>query len=907
MNLMLPELDNLDKKSKDSFPNKVVRKFYAATVPDLKKLPTYVSEFLISDYADENGVLPKDAIERVTDLIKLKSHEKKNKEAIKSIAVELGYIEIIDHFEVFTDLRSGKYLTHISILDEMATVNRGLISPTRYQSLLKGGLYGKAKFQYVKRGDMAALNMNEFECYQTIDVILKKYIENRKNFTTEEWIDFLVRSIGFNPTHFTSKQKLMYLARLIPMVENGTNLLELGPPSTGKSFLYENISEYCRILLGGEITPAKLIYDQNRRRIGIVFKKDVVCFDEINKETGRLNLILPKLQQMMASNRVERGELEAITEASLVFQGNIDFMLMGNERVPMEKDYLKVLPKGMYDSAFLDRIHIFLHGWDFERISSDALNKNLGLISNYFGQILHKLRRESVSYLIDEKMEFYKIDLEDEKKGISIRDKTALNVILSGMIKLIFPDKQITDDEWKEIADFAIELRQNVINEMQKIDETLKRTIGYEFMDNSRTLIDVQSETITTEVIESLEEEIKQQRPLNYEHYKLDFLQICVDANNYISKQIPYWILKVLVEDEKLLAENRNYKLKILENMALTVNVIEKPPIESSSTSVNKEYANYEENLDVVERLLDKYLKVVDNYQNQLKKLAKYKIISSELEGTPEIDDLIIKMEEKENQIVTIPISFIREIDKEVNQLKTFIQKSRGSDTDLLSYNYLPLILDLENVNRTINDKIKIWIKETDKFKVFSKIFSHLKPLIDKMREERSKTRSKVRSKFEGEKFPLFAFDVNNLIISFRKKYPNYYSYKETPIVKIKKKYLRKTPYLAYFFATDQLSSELSPIQSNEFNHFFFETMIKDRSSGKFVDIDTYLATEISPIIERYKDQISHFYLGSGDKDFHALIEKAKGYNIPTSLIVIEDSNLGNDFANLVSNVIYLY
>ena len=167
--------------------------------------------------------------------------------------------------------------------------------------------------------------------------------------------------------------------------------------------------------------------------------------------------------------------------------------------------------------------------------------------------------------------------------------------------------------------------------------------------------------------------------------------------------------------------------------------------------------------------------------------------------------------------------------------------------------------------------------------------------------------RSKATSKFEGEKFPLFAFDVNNLLIGFRKKYPNHYRLKEPPIARIKKRYLRSTPYLAYFFATHQLSSALSPIQSNEFNHLYFEKMIKDRRSGKFVDIDTYLATEISPIIEIYKDQISHFYLGSGDKDFHTLIEKAKGYNIPTSLIVIEDSNLSNDLANLVSNVIYLY
>ncbi|GAH61357.1 unnamed protein product [marine sediment metagenome] len=183
-------------------------------------------------------------------------------------------------------------------------------------------------------------------------------------------------------------------------------------------------------------------------------------------------------------------------------------------------------------------------------------------------------------------------------------------------------------------------------------------------------------------------------------------------------------------------------------------------------------------------------MKIVDIYKNQLNKLTKYKIYSFGLDKTPKIDELIKKMEEKEERI-NIPISFLREIDKEINQLKTFIQKSRGIDTDLLSYNFLPIILDLEKVNQVIYDKIKIWIKETDKFKDFSELYSKLKPLINKMREKKSKT----MGKFEGEKFPLFAFDVNNLIISFRQKYPNYYKHKEHPIIRIKKQYLRNTPY----------------------------------------------------------------------------------------------------------------
>ena len=143
MTLMLPKLDTLDKKSKDEFPNKIVRKVYSTTIPEFKRFPTYVSEFLISDYADENGIINQDAINRIVDLMKLKAFEKKSKEAIKYMAVELGFVEIIDHFEAYTDLKRGTYFTHVSIIDEYATVNRDLLSPSKYQALLKGGLWGK--------------------------------------------------------------------------------------------------------------------------------------------------------------------------------------------------------------------------------------------------------------------------------------------------------------------------------------------------------------------------------------------------------------------------------------------------------------------------------------------------------------------------------------------------------------------------------------------------------------------------------------------------------------------------------------------------------------------------------------------------------------------------------------------
>jgi len=908
MTLMLPKLDTLDKKSKDEFPNKIVRKVYSTTIPEFKRFPTYVSEFLIGDYADENGIINQDAINRIVDLMKLKAFEKKSKEAIKYMAVELGFVEIIDHFEAYTDLKKGTYFTHVSIIDEYATVNRDLLSPSKYQSLLKGGLWGKAKFQHVKRGDLASLNMNEFECYQTTNVILKNYINARKQYNTEDWIDFLIRSIGFNNQSFTRNQKFLYLTRLIPIVEPCTNLLELGPPGTGKSFIYENASEYCRVLLGGEITPAKLIYDQNRRRIGIIFKKDVVCFDEINKTNLNLIKLLPKIQQIMASNRVERGELEAMTEASLVFQGNIDFILKNNRAQPKEEDYLKILPKGMNDSAFLDRIHIFLHGWDFPRLLNEHINRNLGLISNYFGQILHKLRRESVTHLIDEKIELYKIDRNGDKKGISIRDKSAIYNTISGFIKLVFPHKVITDDEWKELTEFAIKLRQNVIDEIQKIDKTLSRTLGFDFIDKISLQKPVKKEeTISPEIVKSIETELELNKPSNIDAFQLDFMKIYINSQNYFVRKVPYWVIKILVDNDSIAVENQYYKLKTQNHLEFQVETIENNSIKISKIGMpdSKNYENEEDGLNDIGKKLNELLVHIEIFGKYKRRLGEYKFRCMDLEPNQEITQVIKDLEQKESKLVNITSSLKRNIEEDLNTTKSYIQRSLGLEPDLLSYNYKPLIWSSDQIIKIIQERIEQWKNETGKFSSFKDIYKKLYPLIKKKTVEKAKT----KQKFQGKKFPLFAFDVNNLLISFKHKYPNYFFNKESPIVRIKKKYLKDEPYLAYFFASAHLARYLSVIPQNEFNHILIEKLIKDKHTGIHVDVDALLAGIITPIIEKYKDQISHFYLGSGDKDFHFIIEMAKKYNIPVSIIVIEESTLSIDLAQLVppTNLVTLY
>ncbi|MFW9880231.1 MAG: BREX system Lon protease-like protein BrxL, partial [Candidatus Thorarchaeota archaeon] len=574
MKILISELDELDKKIKDHFPRKIVRKSYAISIPELRRFPNYVSEFLINKYSEDDGTLREDALNEIINIMKKKAPEKKQKEALKSMAIELGAVEIIDHFQVYADLRRGKYYTRVSILDENAVVNRDLISPLKYQSLLKGGLWGKAKFLHIGQGESASLNMNEFESYQAEGVVLSRYINNRKNFSTNEWIDFLIRSNGLNPDKLIHKEKLLYLARLIPLVEACTNSLELGPPGTGKSFVFENASEYCRMLLSGEVSLPNLIYNKNTKQIGLVFKKDVLCFDEINKDNSKLNKLIPKLQQIMASNRVERGELEAMTDVSLVFQGNIDFTLKDGKRVPKEPNYLKILAKDMYDAAFLDRIHIFINGWEIPRINNEHINHKLGLISNYFSELLHKLRKEDCSYLIETNIEFFKLDLENKKRPISIRDKIALIHIISGFIKLIYPNKEISNEEWKQLADLAIILRQNVINEIIKIDPTLYRKIGYEIRHKK------DEGAISETIPEKIEEELEDKGVLStLEEYQTELNLIKINKKNYITDKIPFWLLTSLVDKNNIKIQENFYKLINLNDDLVQVSHLETDPI----------------------------------------------------------------------------------------------------------------------------------------------------------------------------------------------------------------------------------------------------------------------------------------------------------------------------------------
>jgi ATP-dependent Lon protease len=910
-----PDLDELDIKAKNSFSNKIVRKGYPERINELKRFPNYVSEFLINKYADNYGFLQEDALIEILSLINKYAPDKYDKESYKSILVEMGTIELIEQYFAYVDLRKGKYYTYISILDEQATVNRDLLAPSAYPDLLKSGVWGKAKIQYTGKGDGTSINVNGFEAYQSTGVILKSYIRQRPKFSTDEWINLLIRSIGINPNKLDRNMKFLYLTRIIPLVEPQVNSLELGPPGTGKSYIYENQSGYARMLLGGEITGAKLIYNKSTRKNGFVFTKDTLCFDEINKHHGKVNSLLAKMQQIMASNRVERGDLDAMTDVSLVFQGNIEFKNLNGKIVPKYQNFLQVLPPGMQDTAFLDRIHIFLHGWDFPIFSPDFLNNNLGLISNYFGKILHKLRRQEMTTVFSSKIKFFRT-INGQRKSISSRDKNALDHIISGFLKLVYPDKMVIEIELSEIVDYAIQFRQNIINEMIKNDPNQKRTLGYELLptqviDDTSMENDDETERAITQLENDNKQVLKNNPQLNDNLFTNTLVEI--NSDHQLTHNIPYWLLKTLVNNDIIDEKEKNFIVKVgdLQNYDYCINeehpILIEPFEKTTDVSFNDEENNIEPLIFELEALRCKVSDILEFQLNfnlnliELQNLGK----NEQIEQIEQIESIEEKICKFEGSTIKIKINELRKMVRNIEKEIIFISNSQSMTPDILKPEYVQIICsNNEKINKLEKQK-KFW------HETLKQLRSNFNPILKEIIEIKQKIPipddSKNPQLFNGQKFPMFAFDVNNIVIStnkLMKKKNGKVLRGFSPLRKIKSEFLENPPYRAYFFASSHLKIQEKYIPSNQYVKWYIEKYKKGKVDA---DVDSLLTGQIGVELNKYKDQISEFYLGSGDKDLHIVVDIAKDYNIPVNIIVASNENLSRELEELANEVYTLY
>jgi ATP-dependent Lon protease len=925
----MSNLNELEKLMIQEFPQKIVMKSYAQTINSLKALPIFVSEYLISRFASPTTcLLHPDAEKEIKAIVTKNTPDKSDKEVLKSTLNLMGNLELIDHYIVHTDLKRGKYFAQIPALDERATVNRDLIMPGRFQDLLKGGLWGKAKFEHVLNGEYANINMNGFEAYQKKSVRISSYIKARKNFSTEQWIDVMIRTIGLDPEKFSREMKILYLARLIPIVEKWTNSLEIGPPQTGKSYLYQNISSYVRMLLGGDVSPAKLIFDQRMNRNGYVFTRDVLVFDEINKAKTKLNNIIPNLQQIMASNRVERGDLEASTNVSLIFQGN---PIKNEVTLNNFEDFIQALPKRMYDLAFLDRIHRYIPGWKFHVFKIEFVNQGLGLVSNYFGQILHKLRQVDVSSLINENVKLSAIDASGTVSYISSRDVDAIKATLSGLIKIIYPDEVLTTEEWKEIADLSVSLRQNIIKEMVKLDPNQERTLQYSLKQTAAasTLV-LPPQTITSKPASSIPTstasstippqvtpaqppisvtpEIPSTSMPDLEDLRVIHPPLYINAHNQITRPVPYWILKMLLTNGKGSVNNSFFAIKTEGLPKFEVITEEKGGI-SLRKGANVNYQQEEEAYSKINQKLDNLYVKYRQCQTNLEQIENYCYVitrSPKFLQNEDLPTLLEKFEDLQNKLLVGSKTTLRKMKKRINSEKDGLAATASNDPDMLQYDFYPIILSAETRLEKLDELIRKWGQNHQQYLTLVSPLIKQATILGLSVEQLIK--KSAENLFGGEKFAYFTFDMNNLHYSYRKmRDPTGRFRFYTPLqTQIKKLLLQNENFYATFFAGQHLKRYKIGLSFKGKTEWSFETKTKDPKGGKLIDVDSTLSMISGIFLEKYHSQIREFHIGSGDIDFHRLIEFAKEKNIPVKVIAVQGNSLSGRVQKMVKEVIYL-
>lgn len=461
---------NLQEKILDAFVGKVVRKDLAFLVKGNLPVPTYVLEYLLGQYcASDDEQIIEEGLEKVKDVIRNNYVHRAEAEEIKGKIRETGRYRVIDKITVaLNDSVANQYeasfvnlgLTRIPIADQFVIDNPKLLSGN--------GVWCIVTINYLS-SDTAKIRW-EIDILKPIQISfvdLNEFILQREKFTTEEWIDFLIHTVGLNPEHLNRREKLIILARLLPHVENNFNFMELGPKGTGKSHVFQELSPYGVLVSGGDVTSARLFvkYSGNKEILGLVGYWDVVAWDEFEQQKGKTvdPVMIDTMQNYLANKSFNRGKGAHEASASMVFVGNtkytVPYMLKNSH-------LFESVPTAFIKGAFLDRIHLYNPGWEIKMLKKDSFSKGYGLITDYVAAILHELRKQDYSGNI---INYVKFD-----GSLSERDHLAIRKTFSGMTKLLYPDGKYTEEEALELIDFAAESRKRVKDQLYIIDETFK-------------------------------------------------------------------------------------------------------------------------------------------------------------------------------------------------------------------------------------------------------------------------------------------------------------------------------------------------------------------------------------------------------------------------------------------------
>lgn len=467
----------LNQKLRQVFDGKIVRKDLTKAIKEGANVPVYVLEFLLGQYcSSEDGEIVEKGVQNVKHILADNFVRPDESQKVLSLLRERGSYTVIDRITVKLNIRMDRYEADFSNLG-VKDIPIAAEYVSSYDRLLCGGIWCIVQLDYEFSEEdrhNSPIRIRKLTPIQMPHIDLDEVKKGRKSFTKDEWIALLLRSTGMEADRFTQREKWLLLARMLPLVENNFNLCELGPRSTGKSHLYKEISPNSILVSGGQTTVANLFYNMASKTVGLVGMWDCVAFDEVAGITFKDKDGVQIMKDYMASGSFARGKEEKAATASMVFVGNINQSV----DVLLKTSHLfEPFPEAMaYDTAFLDRMHCYVPGWEIPKYRPDFFTNDYGFITDYLSEFMREMRKEPWGDLSDPYFRF--------GSNLNQRDTIAVRKMVSGFAKLLYPDGNFTKEDIAEILTYSMEMRRRVKEELKKIGGMEFYDVNFSYIDN---------------------------------------------------------------------------------------------------------------------------------------------------------------------------------------------------------------------------------------------------------------------------------------------------------------------------------------------------------------------------------------------------------------------------------------
>ena len=485
--------DAIKEKLRQNFDGKIVRKDLTKKIKEGANVPVYVLEFLLGQYcsSDDEAIIEK-GVQNVKHILADNFVRPDEAQKILSQLRKKGSHTIIDMVTVHLDIKKDCFFAEFSNLG-LSNVPITDDYPEKYDRLLCGGIWCIVQLEYESEGDstfgmedldseprqkkqkdVSPISIRKLTPIQMPHIDIEEVRTGRKAFTQDEWMDVMLRSCGYEPEQLNQREKWLLLARMLPLVENNFNLCELGPRSTGKSHIYKEISPNSILVSGGQTTVANLFYNMGRKTVGLVGLWDCVAFDEVAGIKFKDKDGIQIMKDYMASGSFARGKEEKAASASMVFVGNINQSV--DVLLKTSSLFDPFPPEMGTDTAFLDRLHCYIPGWEIPKFRPEHFTNDYGFITDYLAEFIRELRKEQYGDALDK---YFRLG-----KNLNQRDTIAVHKIVGGYVKLLYPDGEFTKEQLEEILVFALEMR-------RRVKEQLKKLGGMEFYDVNFSYIDL--------------------------------------------------------------------------------------------------------------------------------------------------------------------------------------------------------------------------------------------------------------------------------------------------------------------------------------------------------------------------------------------------------------------------------